>query len=254
MKLKNTRSAGGAGTVMFSVATKFVGNRNDEHLVISEEGHVIVMDDQGNIERHVLPHGALVHVAPNERVLAGTQLASWCALTTPIIAEKPGVVVFHDCVEGKTVADHKTNLVVIDRSKALFPRLLLAPKHFDVLNWCKATGVLPPGTEIVVRNGYFVEAGDIMAHVPINAIKHGDSADKEIAEADVLDILDAEDDAFAAEMASQLPNETEHDPQLERDNDPAQWDDVDVDDDDDNPDNWEGTPVPVLRPYTEIKP
>lgn len=163
-----------SGVIIFATATNLVRNRENQCLVISTEGHVIVMDEFGNSERHVLPYGAAMKVKPNQSVGKGETLATWCPHTTPIIAEVSGTVSHLEFEEGVTVArevDEVTGLavlVVIGKKKGKAkreanrnPRIVIDNKD----RWSQATKVLPQGTMIFSKENLYVERGDILARM-----------------------------------------------------------------------------------------
>ena len=98
--------------------------RQGELIVISRSGEALITDDHGRErERHKIPYGATLLVQDGRAIKAGTQLATWDALTRPIVSEYSGTIKFENVEEGVTVAKQMdevtglSTLVVIDAKR-----------------------------------------------------------------------------------------------------------------------------------------
>jgi len=179
------------GTVRFTATMRYVTNAKGEPVVISRSGEVLIQDDLGRErERHKVPYGAILQVADGKQVRAGTMLATWDALTRPIITEYTGTVKFENVEEGVTVAkqiDEVTGLstlVVIDAkrrsatTKGLRPQVkLIDPTGQEVRiagTDHAVTISFPVGALITVRDGQQVGVGEVLARIPQESQKNRD--------------------------------------------------------------------------------
>ncbi len=179
------------GTLNFTSTMRYVTNVRGEQVVISRNGEVIVVDDNGRErERHKVPYGATLTVTDGKVVKAGQTLATWDPHTRPIITEYAGRVKFENVEEGVTVAkqvDEVTglsSLVVIDpkqragQSKGLRPQV----KLLDAAgNEVKIAGSDLPvnvtfqlGCIITVKDGQEVGVGEVLARIPQESSKTRD--------------------------------------------------------------------------------
>jgi DNA-directed RNA polymerase subunit beta' len=180
------------GTVRFTATMRYVTNGKGEPVVITRSGEVLIQDDNGRErERHKVPYGAILQAGDGKVVRAGTILATWDALTRPIITEYGGTIKFENVEEGVTVAkqiDEVTGLstlVVIDAkrrgpsAKAIArPQVkLIDPTGEEV----KIAGTdhavtisFPVGALITVRDGQTVSVGEVLARIPQESQKNRD--------------------------------------------------------------------------------
>ena len=180
------------GTVRFTATMRYVTNGKGEPVVITRSGEVLIQDDNGRErERHKVPYGAILQSGDGKVVRAGAILATWDALTRPIITEYGGTIKFENVEEGVTVAkqiDEVTGLstlVVIDAkrrgpsAKAIArPQVkLIDPAGTEV----KIAGTdhavtisFPVGALITVRDGQNVSVGEVLARIPQESQKNRD--------------------------------------------------------------------------------
>lgn len=165
------------GTVFFAESLRLI--TNSKHTVAISAGALLVIDRDGNADRHLIPYGARLNVIDGMPVKPGEVLAFRDPLAVPIVAEQEGIVTLIDCVEGISVAsqiDEATgmvNLVVIEQrrrlakgERALKPRIVLHTE--GKFHLC--TPVLEAGTVIYDYNvENEVERGTFIAHTPIKA-------------------------------------------------------------------------------------
>jgi DNA-directed RNA polymerase subunit beta' len=179
------------GTVRFSATMRYVTNGKNEQLAISRSGEVIIQDDNGRErERHKVPYGAILQAGDGKVVRAGAVLATWDALTRPIITEYAGTVKFENVEEGVTVAkqiDEVTGLstlVVIDAkrrgptTKGVRPQVKLidADGHEAKIAGTDhaVTISFPVGALLTVRDGQAVGVGEVLARIPQESSKNRD--------------------------------------------------------------------------------
>jgi DNA-directed RNA polymerase subunit beta' len=179
------------GVLSFTSTMRYVTNARNEQVVISRNGEVVIMDDNGRErERHKVPYGATLSVVDGKPVKAGQTLATWDPHTRPIITEYAGRVKFENVEEGVTVAkqvDEVTglsSLVVIDpkqrsgQSKGLRPQVKLMDANGKEV---KIAGSDLPvnvtfqlGCIITVKDGQEVGVGEVLARIPQESSKTRD--------------------------------------------------------------------------------
>jgi len=179
------------GTVRFSPTMRYVTNGKGEQVAISRSGEVVIQDDNGRErERHKVPYGAILQAGDGKLVRAGSVLATWDALTRPIITEYAGTVKFENVEEGVTVAkqiDEVTGLstlVVIDAKrrgptiKGVRPQVKLidgAGQEAKIAGTEHAVTIsFPVGALLTVRDGQTVGVGEVLARIPQESSKNRD--------------------------------------------------------------------------------
>jgi DNA-directed RNA polymerase subunit beta' len=179
------------GTVRFTSTMRYVTNAKGEPVVITRSGEVLIQDDNGRErERHKVPYGAILQAGDGKQVRAGAVLATWDALTRPIITEYGGTVKFENVEEGVTVAkqiDEVTGLstlVVIDAkrrgasTKGVRPQVKLIDERGEEAKIAgtdhSVTISFPVGALITVRDGQTVAVGDVLARIPQESQKNRD--------------------------------------------------------------------------------
>ena len=147
------------------VATKKEG----EFIVLNRNGQISINDNQAReLERHTVPHGAIIRVEDGKNVDIGTIFVKWDPYTVPILTEVGGKVKFEDIKEGITMkeeldpATKLKNRVIIEHKGDYHPQIIILNKDDEVL----AIYPIPAGAHIVVTDGKGVTAGEILAKTP----------------------------------------------------------------------------------------
>ncbi|MFZ1712764.1 MAG: DNA-directed RNA polymerase subunit beta', partial [Nitrosomonas sp.] len=180
------------GIVCYSQNIRYVKNAQNELIVISRSGEVVIQDEsKRERERHKIPYGAKLLVSDNEAIKAGQILSSWEPHTRPIIAEYSGKVRFENVEEGTTVVkqvDEITGLatlVVIDskrrgvtQAKGLRPMVKFLDgndQEIIIAGGDQPVGItFQVGAIITVKDGQQVEIGEVLAHIPQETSKTRD--------------------------------------------------------------------------------
>ncbi|RPH39819.1 MAG: DNA-directed RNA polymerase subunit beta', partial [Burkholderiales bacterium] len=180
------------GTVRFTATMRYVTNAKGEPVVITRSGEVLIQDDNGRErERHKVPYGAILQAGDGKQVRAGTILATWDALTRPIITEYAGTVRFENVEEGVTVAKQiddvtgLSTLVVIDAKRRGSSAKAIARPQVKLIDGsgqeAKIAGTdhavtisFPVGALITVRDGQTVAVGEVLARIPQESQKNRD--------------------------------------------------------------------------------
>jgi DNA-directed RNA polymerase subunit beta' len=181
------------GTVRFTATMRYVTNAKGEQIVISRSGEVLIQDDAGRErERHKVPYGAILQAGDGKQLKAGSILATWDALTRPIITEYAGTVKFEHVEEGVTVAKQiddvtgLSTLVVIDAKRrgpttkgvSVRPQVKLIDGSGEEVKIAgldhSVTISFPVGALITVRDGQMVGVGEVLARIPQESQKNRD--------------------------------------------------------------------------------
>jgi len=205
------------GTIRFTVTMRYVTNAKGELIVISRSGEALITDDHGRErERHKIPYGATLLVQDGQAIKAGTQLATWDALTRPIVSEYSGTIKFENVEEGVTVAKQMdevtglSTLVVIDAKRRTAATKGLRPqvKLLDANN----QEVKIPGTDhsvtigfqvgalITVKDGQQVHVGEVLARIPTESQKTRDITGGLPRVAELFEARSPKDAAVLAEV------------------------------------------------------
>ena len=172
-----------------------VKNRN---VVRDSEGKTIVMGrnmsliviDRDGTERavHKVNYGARIFVDEGDKIKAGDRMAEWDPYTRPIITEVSGVIGFEDLVEGASVTettDESTGItkrVVTDwrsnsRNADLKPAIVIHKDDGTVETLARGSDaryLLSVDAILSVDLGAKINAGDVLARVPMESAKTKD--------------------------------------------------------------------------------
>ncbi len=147
------------------VATKKEG----ELVVLNRNGQISINDHQGReLERHTVPHGAIIRIEDGRGVEAGTIFVKWDPYTVPILTEVSGKTKFEDIKEGITMkedldpATKLKNRVIVEHKGDYHPQIIILNKDDEVL----AIYPIPAGAHIVVNDGKLASAGEVLAKTP----------------------------------------------------------------------------------------
>ena len=179
------------GVVRFTATMRYVTNGKGEQVAISRSGEILIQDDNGRErERHKVPYGAVLQAGDGKVVKAGTILATWDALTRPMITEYAGTVKFENVEEGVTVAKQiddvtgLSTLVVIDAkrrgptTKGVRPQIKLINESGQEVRIAgtdhAVTISFPVGALIMIRDGQQVGVGEVLARIPQESQKNRD--------------------------------------------------------------------------------
>ena len=165
---------------------KTVINKDGVQVVVDQNSEVRIVNDEGHdVDRLKLPLGAKIFFKHAMQVQKGDIISEWDPFSVPIISNDVGIVKFQDIEENKSMiikTDDNTGIsreVIIENYEYdLKPSIMLVNekgkkivqkdgsfhKNFD----------LPVRSELVVKNGDEVMAGDILAKIPRESAKTKD--------------------------------------------------------------------------------
>jgi len=173
------------GTVKY-IDLRTVRNREGMPVVMSRKGEIALVDEEGRErKRYPVVYGAKLGVAEGQQVKEGELIAEWDPYTIPIITEVPGLVKFGDILEGITmqeqvdeVTGHAHRVIIESKEGELRPRISIKQERVDAEGKktleTEARYLPPVGSNIYVKEGEPVEAGDVLVKIPRETTKTKD--------------------------------------------------------------------------------
>jgi DNA-directed RNA polymerase subunit beta' len=144
-------------------------NERGEQIVLNRNGEIVIEDDQGReVDRHLIPAGAVMKVAEGDQVKEKQVLVTWDPHHIPIISELDGIVKYDEIVEGKTMKEERDQASgvrrkqIVEHKGDLHPQVILvdADKHPLALY------PIPERAYLEVDDGMRVKAGTLIAKTP----------------------------------------------------------------------------------------
>ena len=205
-----------AGVVTFSEDMKTVTNKDKLEVIVSRNAMCSISDVNGRIvEQYRVPYGATLEVDDAADLTDGVKVASWDPYTRPIISETSGKVKFSHIEDGVTVREQLDQLTglssieiieVADRTTAgrdMVPTIeIVDSKGKAVLvGEFKQPAVypLPAGGLVNLVNGQKINAGEVIARMPLVASKTKDITGGLPRVADLFEARKPKDAAVLAE-------------------------------------------------------
>jgi len=164
-----------------------VKGRDGDLVVMNRSGEIHILDDEDRSRgKYPVTYGAHIKLEDGSKVKKGDLIAEWDPFSIPILSEVDGFVKFGDIIEGKTMqeqVDEVTGLsrkVIIESTDSdLRPRVSIKDKEgrtSKVIGGTHAMAryLLSVGSNIVLSEGDYVKAGDIIAKIPRETTKTKD--------------------------------------------------------------------------------
>jgi DNA-directed RNA polymerase subunit beta' len=167
---ENESRAKRAGMVKFT-RLRTVQNEQGQQIVLARNGEIAVVDPKGReLEKFEIPAGAILMVADNDEVKAGTVLVQWDPHSIPILSEVAGKVRYEDVVEGETLRVEKDpsghlRRMIMEHKGVYHPQVVLEDESGKILDFY----YLPEKAYIEVVEGETVNAGHVLAKTPREA-------------------------------------------------------------------------------------
>lgn len=170
---------------------KTIKNVDKNLVAVSRSGEIIISDQYGKErERYKVPYGAIITIKDGQKVKAGDLISTWDPHTHPIVAEAAGIIKFEDFVDGVTVTEQideatgLSNIMIMDSKKQTSTTSLIRPKAALVNGKGKPIMLTKPATPIVyifpagaiisIQDGAKINAGDVIARIPVESSKTSD--------------------------------------------------------------------------------
>jgi DNA-directed RNA polymerase subunit beta' len=182
---ETTLEAKNDGVIKF-IDLRTVRNREGMRVVMSRKGEIAILDDEGRErKRYPVVYGAKLGVEEGQKVKEGMLIAEWDPYTLPIITEVPGLIKFGDIIEGATmqeqvdeVTGHTHKVIIESKDPDMRPRISIKQERLDAEGKksmeTEARYILPIGSNIYVKEGEPVEAGDVLVKIPRETTKTKD--------------------------------------------------------------------------------
>ncbi|RLB01390.1 MAG: DNA-directed RNA polymerase subunit beta', partial [Deltaproteobacteria bacterium] len=172
------------GQVKF-ISLNYIENVKGEYVVMNRNGEIAIISEEDGREKERYPviYGATLKVRDGERVEAGTVLATWDPFNTPILTEVEGKVKFGDIVEGVTMKESvdpvtgKASKIIMDYKGDMRPRISIKDERgrtISIGHRGAARYYMPVGAILMVNEGDYVHAGDVLAKIPRETTKTKD--------------------------------------------------------------------------------
>jgi len=148
---------------------KAVTNQKGEQIVLNRNGELVVEDDSGReVDRHLVPAGAVLHVKEGDTIKEKQVLCRWDPHHVPIICEIDGHVKYDEIVEGKTMKEEHdatsgvTRRQIVEHKGDLHPQIIIMDKSGHPL----ALYPVPERAYLEVLDGENIRAGTLIAKSP----------------------------------------------------------------------------------------
>ena len=170
---------------------KTIKNIDKNLVAVSRSGEIIISDQYGKErERYKVPYGAIITIKDGQKVKAGDLISTWDPHTHPIVAEADGIIKFEDFVDGVTVTEQidevtgLSNIIIMDSKKQASTTSLIRPRAALVngrgkpITFTKTETpiiyIFPAGAIISIQDGTKINAGDVIARIPLESSKTSD--------------------------------------------------------------------------------
>jgi DNA-directed RNA polymerase subunit beta' len=169
---------------------KTIKNADKNLVATSRSGEIVISDKFGKEkERYKIPYGATINIKDGKKVSAGDVISTWDPHTHPIITEASGKIKFEEFIDGVTVKEQVddmtglTNIIIMDSKKTgstttVRPKAsLVNGRGQPVLFSGTETPIVytfPPGAIVNIQDGSKINAGDVIARIPLESSKTSD--------------------------------------------------------------------------------
>ncbi|HJU66347.1 MAG TPA: DNA-directed RNA polymerase subunit beta', partial [Gemmatimonadaceae bacterium] len=173
-----------AGVVEYGERLLHVVNAEDQRIVTSYEGEIIIRasaDKNAPVaSRFQVPLGAYLMVEDGADIRRDQVVFTWDPYTTPIIADVEGTIRFVDIVEDESVSEEldeltglRQRVIIEDREKKLHPHIEIVQEKGGKEKRVRDF-VIPVGAQLTVDDGQQIGAGTVLAKISREAYKTRD--------------------------------------------------------------------------------
>ena len=196
------------------INTNLLEDSKKKLVVMGRNTQLSIEDDNDlQIAVYKIPYGSKLFFQNGDKIKKNTKICEWDPYTTPVIAEKSGIVNYVDLIDGvslaetlddatgistKTVVDWKTQ----SKNTDLKPRITLRDEKGNVIKKAddnEARYYLVPDSILSVQDGQKIFAGDVIARLPKETSKTKDITGGLPRVAELFEARKAKDSAIIAE-------------------------------------------------------
>jgi len=196
------------------INTNLLEDSKKNLIVMGRNTELSIEDDNGlQVAAYKVPYGSKLFYQNGDKVKKSSKICEWDPYTTPVIAEKDGLVNYVDLIDGvslaetvddatgistKTVVDWKTQ----SKNSDLKPRITLRDSKGNVIKKAddnEARYYLVPDSILSVKDGQNISAGDVIARLPKETTKTKDITGGLPRVAELFEARKAKDSAIIAE-------------------------------------------------------
>ena len=196
------------------INTNLLEDSKKNQIVMGRNTQISLEDDKGmQIAVYKVPYGSKLFFKNGDKVKKNSKVCEWDPYTTPVIAEKSGIVNFVDLIDGVSLSetlDDTTGISsksVIDwrsqsKNTELKPRITLRDEKGNVVKKAddnEARYYLVPDSILSVKDGQKISAGDVIARLPKETSKTKDITGGLPRVAELFEARKAKDSAIIAE-------------------------------------------------------
>ncbi|MEO0809695.1 MAG: DNA-directed RNA polymerase subunit beta', partial [Pseudomonadota bacterium] len=196
-----------------------IKNGRGELVAMGRSMAITIFDQTGKeLATQKVSYGARLLVDDGDTVTRGTRLAQWDPYTRPILTEVNGFVNYEDLAEGVSMREQTdevkgtSNRVVIDwraspRGLELKPAIVINDKNgkpIEVARGGDARYLLANEAILSVEPGQQVNAGDVLARIPVASAKQSDITGGLPRVAELFEARRPKDHAIIAEISGTI--------------------------------------------------
>jgi len=196
------------------VNTNLLEDSKKNQIVMGRNTELSIENDKGlQVASYKVPYGSKLFFENGDKIKKNEKICEWDPYTTPVIAEKNGIVNFVDLIDGVSLAetiDDATGIstkAVVDwktqsKNTDLKPRITLRDEKGNVIKKAddnEARYYLVPDSILSVKDGQKISAGDVIARLPKETTKTKDITGGLPRVAELFEARKAKDSAIIAE-------------------------------------------------------
>jgi len=196
------------------INTNLLEDSKKNQIVMGRNTQISLEDEKGmQIAIYKVPYGSKLFFKNGDKVKKNSKICEWDPYTTPVIAEKSGIVNFVDLIDGVSLSetlDDTTGISsksVIDwrsqsKNTELKPRITLRDEKGNIVKKAddnEARYYLVPDSILSVKDGQKISAGDVIARLPKETSKTKDITGGLPRVAELFEARKAKDSAIIAE-------------------------------------------------------
>ena len=196
------------------INTNLLEDSKKNQIIMGRNTEISIEDEKGlQVAVYKVPYGSKLFYQNGDKIKKGNKICEWDPYTTPVIAEKNGIVNYVDLIDAislaetiddatgittKTVVDWKTH----SKNSDLKPRITLRDEKGNVIKKAddnEARYYLVPDSILSVKDGQKISAGDVIARLPKETTKTKDITGGLPRVAELFEARKAKDSAIIAE-------------------------------------------------------